>query len=103
MKDNYVSSGDKWADIEDLIKRWKRRNPEAFRQNMAYIKKKRESLGGEYAKYGGGETGAMRLGLAIHPELLNYIESFHPDFLKANEDVRIFRKRFKNFAVADKR
>lgn len=106
--DEFKWQTDKWADIADLVKRWRRRNPEGYRTNLLYVKEKKAGL--KDAKFGllGGPgksnvvQGGTRIGLAIHPELLNYIENFYPDFLSSNEDVQIFAKKFPAFAIPEK-
>lgn len=100
----------KWKDINDLIRRWSIRNPVAFALNMDYVKDIKGGLKDKkFGQTGGaGNTGAVgsssgtRIGLAIHPELINYIQAFYPDFLDKNEDVHEFGRRFKNFCIPEK-
>lgn len=104
-KDGFRTGDARWKDIDDLIKRWKRRNPQGYEDNMAYVQEKRDSLKdtkfGEWTDDKNRKMGT-RIGLAIHPELLNLIESFYPDFMTKKGDVGEFGKRYKQFQIPDK-
>lgn len=98
----------KWKDIEDIVKRWERRKPQEAASIRAYAKSTREGL--KDVKYGmmGGrkETravggGGTRIGVVIHPELLSYIQAFHPTFLDTKEDLHEFKKRFPAFRIPE--
>lgn len=106
MADNeFKWKRDKWEDINDLINRWGRRHPEKMKQNLAYVQQTKIDLKDKkYAEWkdSSGHGTGMRFGLAIHPELMNYIETFYPEFMKTNEDVREFGRRFKKFSIPDK-
>lgn len=101
---------DKWKDIEDLVQRWARRNPEEFRYNLAYIRALREDM--KDPKYGelasvteDGKivrNGGLRHGLSIPPGLMNYIQTFYPEFMKHKRDLREFGRRFPIFRIAER-
>lgn len=88
----------KWRDIEDLINRWAKRNPQAALLNEQWIKEAREGL--KDKKYAAGDIG--RWGVSIHPELMNYIQAFYPDFMDTKKDLHEFMKRFKKFRIPEK-
>lgn len=96
----------KWVDIEDLINRWARRNPEGARLNEQWLIEARQGLSdSKYARMGGGEhkeSGITnRFGLSLHPELLQYIEAFYPDVMDTKESMHEFMKRFPKFRVPE--
>lgn len=100
---------DKWADIGDLIQRWAKRYPQEMQENLAYVREVKAELNdpkyaelGVVAKGKVRRQGGMRLGLAINPNLMSYIETFYPEFMKSNEDVREFGKRFPAFRIPEK-
>lgn len=92
----------KWADIQDLINRWAKRNPKAAIETERYVR----SLHAELAdkKHGTSKdekTGIVnRVGICIHPELMNYIQAFYPNFMDTKEDLHEFKKRFPKFRIA---
>lgn len=88
-----LSSSDKWADIEDLIRRWARKHPDAFRENMRWVASDRE----DYRL--GRRDRPLRKGLLVHPHLMVYIQHFYPTFMDSNQDLREFSKRFPGFVV----
>lgn len=90
----------KWRDIEDLINRWAKRNPQGAIDNERWIKEAQADL--KDKKHGKSKVEAMgRLGVSIHPELMNYIQAFYPDFMDSKEDLHEFMKRFKKFRVPE--
>lgn len=86
--------GDRWADIGDLINRWAKRFPGAYQENMKWVQTARQEYKMEKHK-----DRPLRKGLLLHPSLLGYIEDFHPDFMKHNDDVKEFGKRFRQFVI----
>lgn len=106
MKFSTLTGEDKWKDIEDLMNRWARRNPSGAVMNENYIKATREGLldkkhGLMGGKAGENNEGATRIGVAIHPELMNYIQAFYPTFMDTKEDLHEFKKRFPKFRVSE--
>lgn len=88
----------KWKDIEDLINRWARRNPQGALLNDRWLKEAKASL--KDKKYATKELG--RWGVSLHPELHEYILAFYPDFLSTKEELHEFMKRFSKFRVPEK-
>lgn len=84
----------KWDDIEDLVKRWARKNPQGFQENMRWVQQDR-------AEYLMKPDRTLRKGILIHPHLMVYIQQFYPTFMDTNLDVRGFSRRFPNFVVDD--
>lgn len=92
---------DKWKDIEDLINRWARRNPQGAIDNERWVKEAHADL--KDKKHGQSGSEAMgRIGVSIHPELMSYIQAFYPDFMDSKEDLHEFMKRFKKFRVPER-
>lgn len=96
----------KWKDIEDLINRWAKRNPAGAYANEKWIKEARETLiDKKFGKMGGKEdktTGITnKFGVSIHPELIQYIQAFYPDFMDSKKDLHEFMKRFPKFRVPE--
>jgi hypothetical protein len=97
----------KWRDIEDLINRWARRNPWAAKDLEAYVKEKRPELTDKkHGLLSGMSKGdinapATRIGVAIHPELMNYIQAFYPEFMDDKKDLYEFKKRFPKFRITE--
>jgi hypothetical protein len=92
----------KWKDIEDLINRWAKRNPQGAFDNEKWVKQAYADLADK--KFGKLENEAMaggRLGVSIHPELMNYIEMFYPKFLQTKDELHEFMRRFPKFRVPD--
>lgn len=101
MKPSQLTGEAKWRDIEDLINRWARRNPRGARELEAAIKETRSTLADK--KYGKSGAEAMgRLGLCIHPELLNYIEAFYPKFMQTKDEMHEFMRRFPKFTIPER-
>lgn len=96
----------KWADIEDLINRWAKRFPREAYELEKYVK---DISGGLYDKKHGLQGGQnnkenltnMRIGVAIHPHLMQYIQAFYPDFMDSKEDLHEFKKRFPKFRIPE--
>lgn len=89
-----------WQQIDDLVVRWSRRNPRAANMNMHHNQEVRDGL--EDKKFAKSTSMADgRLLLSIHPELVNFIETFYSDFFTSKENVRTFAKRYKMFAIAE--
>lgn len=99
----HLTGDAKWRDIADLIARWGRRNPDAMQLTIDYAKDLQEGLKDkQHGQMGGGNTAGTRIGVVIHPELMNYIQAFYPDFLDSNEDVAEVKRRFPKFKVPEK-
>lgn len=95
---------EKWRDIEDLINRWAKRNPQGAYLNEQWVKEAHEGLLDKKHGLMGGKIddanlSGTRIGVCIHPELMNYIQAFYPDFMDSKEDLHEFKKRFKKFRV----
>lgn len=113
--DNFLKVGrrdlkgeEKWRDIADLINRWAKRNPaEAFALQKHILELKSVSKDSKYGfidgpkKVRGAGGGGTRLGIALMPSLLQYIEFFYPDFLKTKDELHEFEKRFPKFLVPE--
>lgn len=93
----------KWKDIEDLVRRWGIRNPEAMKMSVDYANDMKSSLiDKKHGRLGGnGISNSTRIGVIIHPELMLYIQAFYPDFMDKNSDVTEFKRRFPAFKVAE--
>ena len=90
----------KWKDIEDLINRWAKRNPQGAIDNERWVKESHDSL--KDKKYGKTKgMGEGRIGISIHPELMQYIEAFYPDIMSTKDDLHEFMKRFPKFRVPE--
>jgi len=87
-----MSASEKWKDIEDLVKRWARKFPHEYQDNLKWVKDDRED-------YLMKPTRELRKGILIHPRLMVYIQHFHPTFMDTNLDVKEFSKRFPAFVV----
>lgn len=91
----------KWRDIADLITRWARKQPMAARDLRWYIQEKKEEMSD--TRHGVLTDGAMaggRIGIAIDPNLLQYIQTFYPGFLENDKnELHEFMKRFPNFNI----
>lgn len=95
-----LTGEEKWKDIEDLINRWARRNPQGAIDNERWVKEAHAEL--KDKKFGKSGAEAMgRIGVSIHPELINYIETFYPDFMSTKEELHEFMKRFPKFRVPE--
>ena len=92
-----------WAEIDDLVKRWARRNPFGANWNMKYNQNLRDGLyDSKYAANYDRATGITnRTTISIHPELMNYIETFYPKFFESKENVRRFGNTYKMFKLGD--
>lgn len=93
-----------WSQIDDLVKRWARRNPFGANWNMVYNEDRRSGLyDGKFAATYDKETGiTTRTTISVHPELVNYIETFYPKFFESKDNVRRFGNTYKMFRIADK-
>lgn len=91
----------KWKDIEDLINRWAKRNPQGAWELELSLRESRELLADK--KFATSKTMAGgRHMLSLHPELLQYIETFYPKFLSTKDELHEFMRRFPKFAVPEK-
>lgn len=91
----------KWKDIEDLINRWARRNPQGAIDNERWVKEAQAELTDK--KFGKSGAEAMgRVGISIHPELMSYIQAFYPKFMETKADLHEFMRRFPKFKVPEK-
>lgn len=103
MKPSQLTGTAKWKDIEDLINRWARRNPEGALMNEQWIKEARGGLfDKKYAKMKNNALAGGRLGIILHPELLAYIQAFYPRFLETKDELHEFEKHFPKFLVPEK-
>jgi hypothetical protein len=97
----------KWKDVEDLINRWAKRNPAGALMTDRYIKEVRGGLKDkkfglmEGKSKGGVNAPGTRIGVALHPELLQYLEAFYPDIFKTKSGLHEFKKRFPKFRVPE--
>ena len=90
----------KWKDIEDLINRWAKRNRQGAIDNERWVKEAHAELSDK--KFGHSANMAEgRIGLSIHPELMQYIETFYPKFMQTKEEMHEFMKRFPKFRVPE--
>lgn len=90
----------KWKDVEDLINRWAKRNPRGAIENEKWVKESNAGLNDK--KFAKSSSEAMgRLGVSIHPELLQYIEAFYPDLFSTKDGLHEFMRRFKKFTVPE--
>ena len=106
MRYSTLTGDARWADIEDLINRWAKRNPQGAYLNEQWVKEAQADLiDKKHGKMGGKEdreTGITnRIGVCIHPELMNYIQAFYPTFMDTKEDLHEFKKRFPKFRVPE--
>lgn len=92
----------KWKDIEDLINRWAKRNKKAAYEMDLYLQQTRAGL--TDTKFATMDNEAMAGGrhmLSLHPELLQYIETFYPKFLSTKDEMHEFMKRFPKFSIPE--
>lgn len=90
-----------WTEIDDLIKRWARKNPYEANLNRLYNQEVRDGLHDQ--EFGKSKSMADgRLMISIHPQLVNYIETFYPKLFESKENVRKFARIYKMFAIAEK-
>lgn len=106
-KTSQLTGEQRWKDIEDLVMRWTRKNPVEAGWTKAYIKDVQAGLKDKKFGLVGGtdhdDTNQpnTRIGIAIHPSLMNYIQAFYPEFLDTNEDLQEMKKRFPQFRVPE--
>lgn len=106
MRFSTLTGDAKWKDIEDLINRWARRNPQGAVWNEQYVKQVQSTLLDKKHGLMGGKADeannpSTRIGVAIHPELMNYIQAFYPTFMDTKDDLHEFKKRFPKFRVPE--
>lgn len=92
-----------WAEIDDLVLRWAKRNPFGANLNRIQNQQVRDSLRDK--KHGTLSNEGMaggRLVLSIHPELMQFIEAFYPKFFESKDNIRRFGKTYKMFMIPDK-
>lgn len=100
-----------WEEIDDLVKRWTKRNPVGANYNRYFNQGVRDGL----AKQGKGVTATLdseskggKAGIrtssviSVHPELVSYIEAFYPRFFESKENVRKFGTIYKMFRIPEK-
>ena len=101
FKRQELSGEAKWKDIEDLVRRWAKRNPRRFREMVVYNKEKlSDSMHNN--QHGELKEEAMangRAAISIDPELLNYIETFYPNIISTKESLHEFMKRMPGFNI----
>lgn len=91
-----------WKEVEDLIHRWARRNPQGANLNRLYNQEIRDDLVDK--KFGRLKNHGLadgRLVLSIHPELVRYIEYFYPKLFESKANVSRFAKAYKMFAISE--
>lgn len=92
-----------WKEIDDLVTRWAKKNPFGANWNMKYNQDVRDSL--KDAKHAASydiNTGITnRSTISVHPELMNYIETFYPKFFESKENVRRFGNTYKMFRIPE--
>ena len=90
-----------WREIDDLVKRWALKNPFGANWNRIYNQQKRDSLlDPKFAKSHDKKTGITnRTTIAIHPELMNYIETFYPKFFASKSNIRRFGNTYQMFKI----
>jgi transketolase len=102
---NYPRQTIDWDDIVDLTRRWAKKFPEKMELNKQWVEQARyENTDKKFAEWKderGKGTGTRKV-LLIHPELLNYLETMYPQFLKEKGDVAKFLKKLPMFKVPDK-
>lgn len=88
-------------EIIDLANRWASRNPDQMRDTLEYIRGVQDGLiESTFARENksltspGLKSGGMRFGIAIPPGMMNYIQTFVPDFLDTKEDMQFFMRKF---------
>jgi len=93
----------KWKDIEDLINRWAKRNPRGAWELELSLRQTREGLTDKkFATMNNEAMAGGRHMLSLHPELLQYIETFYPNLLSTKDELREFMRRFPKFSVPEK-
>lgn len=93
-----------WKEIDDLVVRWTQRNPFGANWNRIYNQHLRDQADNKYAEWQdeGGRGLGTRNTIAVHPELMVFIETFYPKLFESNANIRKFAKRYPMFKVADK-
>lgn len=89
-----------WNDIADLIERWSKRVPDDLALNMSWVEEAKKGL--DDKEFGTNKSDTMRLGLLLHPTLINYLEEFYPTLFSDNKNVKTFAEKFKKFAIPEK-
>lgn len=90
-----------WKEIDDLIRRWAKRNPRAANLNRLYNQQVRDGLTDhKYAKSSSMADG--RLLLSVHPELIVYLETFYPKLFASKENVRKFANTYQMFSIPER-
>lgn len=101
MRPSQKTGSEKWKDIEDLINRWARRNPQGAWENDQWVKEAHADLKDQ--RFGASTNmGGGRLGVSIHPQLAQYLEAFYPKLFSTKEDLHMFMKKFPRFCVPEK-
>jgi len=90
---------EEWADVGDLIDRWSKRFTEELSDNMKWVEEAKKDLKNEL---GESESKNLRLGLLMHPSLMNYLEHFYPKLFASNENVKTFAEKFSKFSIPEK-
>lgn len=103
MKPRTYTGDAKWKDIEDLINRWARRNPRGAWELESYIKELQAGLSDKkFGASSSGDSAMGRIGLAIHPEMMQYIQAFYPNFLDTKDEMHEFMNKFPKFRIPEK-
>lgn len=89
-----------WNEVGDLIDRWSKRFPAELKDNLDWVKDKRDGL--DDKEFGESKEGSLRVGLLLHPTLIHYLEQFYPDVFSSNSNVKEFANKFKKFAIPER-
>jgi len=93
----------KWKDIEDLINRWAKRNPQGAYELELTIRQTRVGLTDkEFGKMNNEAMAGGRHSVTMHPELMQYIETFYPKFLSTKDELHEFMRKFPKFRIGEK-
>lgn len=94
----------RYRQIQDLVSRWAKRNQDQVLLYNEYAQELRDNLKDkEYGDISGKKFGTgTRIGVIIHPHLMNYIQAFYSDFMDTSEDVAWFKKTYPNWRIPQK-
>lgn len=91
--------------IQDLEARWRKRNPREHAETLKFIKDRRENL--KYKKFGfvgeaeSAKNGGMRIGVALPPNLVEYVKAFYPKFTTEPGDVDLVKKYLPQYKIPE--
>lgn len=93
----------KWKDIEDLINRWAKKQPQrAYELEMTLREARQEVADPEFAKMNNNAMADGRLQLILDPGLEEYIKVFYPKFLETKTELHEFMRRFPKFRIPER-